>query len=269
MYGDDPTWDPTPPDEPSQPWSPGPPDTPYQPPRDAQEFLGTTPNKVSDADLMTAIEKAEMNGFPEIAAELRSEVNIRNAAANEFAEPVSPGTSSGSPVQQIPMYDVTRAALDEIDSDDYSQRCKHCKARPVAEGPHHDSNCSRHQTVLSYSSDLAHLGKCRHCGAQSYVAGPHHTRDCPRRVKFHLKTLNVNQGYTNKCKHCGVKPFSQGPHHKKSCKRHFSYYALSTDVAHRYRCKHCQARPFIAGPHHHEDCGRNVIPVLNAWEDSR
>jgi hypothetical protein len=153
----------------------------------------------------------------------------------------------------------TSLALQKVPDSDYKYKCKSCKAKPSVAGPHHDSDCSKHQGALAIGSSLAHRQECKHCDAQPYVAGAHHRRDCPRRVKKHIEkdAASVEYGYSTKCTHCGAKPFSQGPHHDLGCKRRWEYTAYATKLAHKYECKECGAKPFVAGPHHERSCDRH------------
>ena len=177
-------------------------------------------------------------------------------------EPVDNGSSQGFSFDLPPSTaeEYTSMALGKVSSSDYKHKCKHCSAKPFSEGPHHDSSCSRHQDVLSLSTEPAHRYKCKHCEARPFVAGAHHKRDCPRRIGKHVEKdpSGKKYDYSTECKHCGAKPFSQGPHHDSSCKRNWSYTAYSTKLAHKYYCSECEARPFVAGPHHESSCKRYI-----------
>lgn len=219
----------------------------------------------SFSEIQRAKEKAEINGQWGVVEQLNKLKHQKHAELADFDDPGIVESSSSSSngfsfdLPQSTAEKYTDRSLNSVSPSDYSNKCKHCGAKPFSEGPHQDKSCPRYQAALALSTEPAHRFGCKHCDAQPFVAGVHHRRDCPRRIEEHVKTgvSGKNYGYSTKCKHCGVKPFSQGPHHESSCKRCWSYSAYSTKLAHKYDCKECGARPFVAGPHHEGSCKRH------------
>lgn len=85
----------------------------------------------------------------------------------------------------------------EIERDNYSHKCKHCSSevRPISEGPHHEDQCPRHESLPLFHTDLAHEYKCTHCDARPFTAGPHHRRNCQRHeTRIAIPTALLNTG---------------------------------------------------------------------------